>query len=159
MRAVKREWIKLTNKYPKTTRDGQDSVNWDAVPQSEQDAYFTLMDATEAFDEADKWRDIETKQRIARRDGVTLTAFEQYQRLAGEVEARNVETRLFMTDEERREFAPEATEDVDRADQSVRFSRAPKVGTEAFNKMFGETKAVDDNPKMLYHGTNRHYFV
>ena len=44
---------------------------------------------------------------------------ELYQDLAGEVEARNVQKRLGMTDEERRNSLAEETEDVSRGDQIV----------------------------------------
>jgi hypothetical protein len=45
--------------------------------------------------------------------------YEGYRRLAGEVEARNVQTRLDMTPGQRREYAPWETEDVPREDQFV----------------------------------------
>jgi hypothetical protein len=44
-----------------------------------------------------------------------------YRRLAGEVEARNVEKRINMTPSERRALAPWRTEDVPRDEQIVRF--------------------------------------
>lgn len=45
------------------------------------------------------------------------TAVEQYHKLAGEVEARNVQSRMDMTSEERRLSLAQLTEDVDRKDQ------------------------------------------
>jgi hypothetical protein len=45
--------------------------------------------------------------------------YEGYRRLAGEVEARNVQTRLDMTPGQRLEYAPWETEDVPRGDQFV----------------------------------------
>ena len=44
-------------------------------------------------------------------------AFEKYQKLAGEVEARNVQTRMNMTPEQRRQTLLSQTEDVAREDQ------------------------------------------
>lgn len=44
---------------------------------------------------------------------------EQYRRLAGEVEARNVQTRRNMTAAERRATSPESTEDLPRSKQKV----------------------------------------
>lgn len=44
-------------------------------------------------------------------------AAEYYVRLAGEVEARNVDSRLLLKEGERRAFPPQATEDVDRSMQ------------------------------------------
>jgi hypothetical protein len=48
-----------------------------------------------------------------------LDPYEGYRRLAGEVEARNVQTRLDMTPGQRKEYAPWETEDVPREDQFV----------------------------------------
>lgn len=124
VRKVKQEFTKLSNKYPRTTKDGQESVNWDKVPADESEAYFKLLDETEKHPEAERWHDLETEYRIALRDGKTLTPFEQYQSLAGEVEARNVESRRHFTEEERREFSPIASEDFQRQDQTIRYSRS-----------------------------------
>ena len=52
-------------------------------------------------------------------EGRKKSAFEQYQSLAGEVEARNVMKRMWMTPEERRNSLAEETEDVDRDEQIV----------------------------------------
>jgi hypothetical protein len=46
-------------------------------------------------------------------------AWENYRRLAGEVEANNTEARLLLTEKERREMAPWWTEDVKRRNQIV----------------------------------------
>ncbi len=50
-------------------------------------------------------------------EGKKGTSFERYQRLGGEVEARNVQSRLNMTDEERRNSLASETEDVAHKDQ------------------------------------------
>ena len=50
-----------------------------------------------------------------------------YRRLAGEVEARNVQARQHMTPQERRGLAPWWTEDVPREDQIVRFGKSLAV--------------------------------
>ena len=52
-------------------------------------------------------------------EGRKKSAFEQYQSLAGEVEARNVMKRMWMTPEERRNSLAEETEDVPRDSQIV----------------------------------------
>ena len=52
-------------------------------------------------------------------EGRKKSAFEQYQSLAGEVEARNVMKRMWMTPEERRNSLAEETEDVNRDEQIV----------------------------------------
>lgn len=127
VRKVKQEFTKLSNKYPLVTKDGQESVNWDKVPTDESEAYFKLLDETEKHPEVERWHDLETEYRIVRRDGKTLTPFEQYQSLAGEVEARNVESRRYFTEEERKEFSPIASEDFQRQDQTIRYSRNAKA--------------------------------
>ena len=57
-----------------------------------------------------------TKQ-IERLEKSSRIGYDGYQRLAGEVEARNVSARLNMTPEERRKSLAESTEDVARKDQ------------------------------------------
>ena len=49
------------------------------------------------------------------------TAFEKYQKIAGEVEARNVQKRMKMTPEQRRQTTLQETEDVAREDQVIFF--------------------------------------
>lgn len=49
----------------------------------------------------------------------SMTNYELYHALAGEVEARNVEARMGMSDEERRNSLASETEDVDRGEQIV----------------------------------------
>ena len=53
------------------------------------------------------------------------TPFDLYKRLAGETEARNVQTRLGFTDEQRRQLLAAETEDVAREDQLVMFAGDP----------------------------------
>lgn len=53
------------------------------------------------------------------------TPFELYKRLAGETEARNVQTRLGFTEEQRRQLLAAETEDVVREDQLVMFAGDP----------------------------------
>ena len=50
------------------------------------------------------------------------SAWEQYHRLGGEVEARNVQKRMGMSAEERRNSLAAETEDVPRSEQDIRFS-------------------------------------
>lgn len=68
--------------------------------------YVDWKDFKEEFDQLDK----------AIKD---LSDYQLYQALAGEVEARNVQNRLGMTDEERRNSLAEETEDVNRDEQIV----------------------------------------
>lgn len=53
------------------------------------------------------------------------TPFQLYKRLAGETEARNVQSRLGFTDEQRREILAADTEDVSRQDQLVMMAGDP----------------------------------
>ena len=53
------------------------------------------------------------------------TPYELYNRIAGEVEARNVQQRIFMTYEERLKQLAEETEDVSRKDQLIIMSGDP----------------------------------
>lgn len=57
-------------------------------------------------------------------DASTLSPYQQYRRLAGEVESRNVEARSRMTEAERRATSPSATADVADADVIVVFNGA-----------------------------------
>lgn len=68
--------------------------------------YVDWKDFKEEFDQLDK----------AIKD---LSDYQLYHALAGEVESRNVQNRLGMTDEERRNSLAEETEDVDRDEQIV----------------------------------------
>jgi hypothetical protein len=112
------------------------------------------------------------------------TPGDRYKRLAGEVEARNVQTRQSMTDEERRATPPSATADVADSDVIVVFNgkvaesaptpanagvmmskrsaaeaSTPQTETPAFKKWFGDSKVVDaeGNPLVVYHGTARDF--
>jgi hypothetical protein len=58
-------------------------------------------------------------------DASPFSAYGQYRREAGEVEARNVQARLNMTPEERRRVLPRVTEDIPREEQWVA-KRAPE---------------------------------
>lgn len=51
------------------------------------------------------------------------TAFEKYSSLAGEVESRNVEKRMNMTQEERKNILLSATEDIPRNNQIIQFPK------------------------------------
>lgn len=57
------------------------------------------------------------------------TPFGQYQRTAGEVEARNVQTRRDLTPEERIARPPWETQDVPNEQQIVRFRDGPTLGS------------------------------
>ncbi|MBD4652070.1 hypothetical protein GUG52_09605, partial [Xanthomonas citri pv. citri] len=64
---------------------------------------------------------IELNERNYKKAGSDIAA---YKATAGEVEARNVQSRLAMTDEEKKNTSPAETEDVGRYEQIVLFHSA-----------------------------------
>ncbi|MBR5599417.1 MAG: hypothetical protein IKW39_05185, partial [Alphaproteobacteria bacterium] len=56
------------------------------------------------------------------RENYVAEPFEAYQRLGGETEARNVQSRLKLTDEERRNTPIEETQDIKNEDLIIKFS-------------------------------------
>jgi hypothetical protein len=111
-----------------------------------------------------------------------LTPYEQYRRSIGEVEARNVERRKYMTPEERQRSYPWATEDVPVEQQIVHSSSAPKPEPQMglkqhepegylahddpsrkqnFENWFGDSvvKNQDGTPKTVYHGSGADFSV
>lgn len=75
--------------------------------------YFARGYADRSMDDAIK------RFRLDRFQRTDFDSYQEYRKLAGEVEARNVEKRLGMTDEERRNSLAEETEDVPRDSQIV----------------------------------------
>ena len=75
--------------------------------------YFARGYADRSMDDAIK------RFRLDRFQRTDFDSYHEYRKLAGEVEARNVEKRLGMTDEERRNSLAEETEDVNRDEQIV----------------------------------------
>lgn len=69
---------------------------------------------------ADRSMDDDIKRfRLDRFQRTDFDSYQEYRKLAGEVEARNVQKRLGMTDEERRNSLASETEDVNRDEQIV----------------------------------------
>lgn len=75
--------------------------------------YFARGYADRSMDDAIK------RFRLDRFQRTDFDSYQEYRKLAGEVEARNVEKRLGMTDEERRNSLASVTEDVNRDEQIV----------------------------------------
>ena len=84
-----------------------------------------------------------------------LRPFEVYERLAGEVESRNVEARMNMSEQERRETLLADTEDVSRKDQIFLFNNlresqrafaraANSVQNDAFNERINSDNRQSD---------------
>lgn len=76
------------------------------------------LEDDEAFYEYDNLM-FEARDLMENPDRIVTTAFEQYHRLTGEVEARNVESRLNLSEQERAETPLSKTEDVSRENQRV----------------------------------------
>ena len=110
--------------------------------------------------------DIDTMRKVDRLVGALKdkTDFELYNRLAGEVEARNTEKRIGMTEEERRANLASETEDVAREDQILlrqgldgidimrsEAAATPLKGDEALtalDSIFGENEGSAIPPKI-----------
>ena len=110
--------------------------------------------------------DIDTMRKVDRLVGALKdkTDFELYNRLAGEVEARNTEKRIGMTEEERRASLASETEDVAREDQILlrqgldgidimrsEAAATPLKGDEALialDSIFGENEGSAIPPKI-----------
>ena len=75
--------------------------------------YFARGYADRTMDDAIK------RFRLDRFQRTDFDSYQEYRKLAGEVEARNVQKRLGMTDEERRNSLASETEDVNRDEQIV----------------------------------------
>ena len=75
--------------------------------------YFARGYADRSMDDAIK------RFRLDRFQRTDFDSYQEYRKLAGEVESRNVEKRLGMTDEERRNSLASETEDVNRDEQIV----------------------------------------
>lgn len=75
--------------------------------------YFARGYADRSMDDAIK------RFRLDRFQRTDFDSYQEYRKLSGEVEARNVEKRLGMTDEERRNSLASETEDVNRDEQIV----------------------------------------
>lgn len=73
--------------------------------------YFARGYADRSLDDAIKRFHLDTST------GSNFNSYKEYQKLAGEVESRNVQERMYMTSEERRKSLAAETEDVSREDQ------------------------------------------
>ena len=105
-----------------------DSLENEEITKIEQ-GYYQLLDklgidpervenAYKAIQGRDLWQEAvdETKSKLSNAD-----AYEIYKAFAGEVEARNTQARMNMSDEERAATSPESTQDVKNADALVVF--------------------------------------
>jgi len=84
---------------------------------------------------------------IIRKPVEQFTGYEAYEKLAGEVEARNVQKRFDLTDEQRRQTPLSETEDVSREVQIVRyrndFNDAEEIAVEYLAREYALTQGLD----------------
>lgn len=131
--AAEKEIKLLDNKIGVSTqiiRDGNDSFlseNINELSDSEKSAYKEILDYSKSasmpiLDAAKVWDKIWKKDKDTQKN--ILKQNERYVKTAGEVESRNVEARIGMTPEQRREITLEKTEDVSRAEQIVFFDNS-----------------------------------
>ena len=110
-----------------------------------------------------------------------FSPYELYSMVAGEIEARNTESRLEMSEEERLSATPESTQDIKNIDaivvfddgtevvygkapdtlfqEGIKYDKNGKADTNSpeFKKWFGDSKVVDEKgkPLVVYHGTKQ----
>ncbi|PJG83755.1 LPD38 domain-containing protein [Caviibacterium pharyngocola] len=100
----------------KKLREKYRSQHIDDIPTAEKTQYETLMNQIASLNEnGEIFVELEGIISSIGRDSPDS----QYMRMAGEVEARNVQERMDMTAEQRRQISPESTEDVARDSQIV----------------------------------------
>ena len=100
----------------------------DVYPPGERDKYISSLARSIKGKAGNKGATSEQIIEQAGRIADSRFGREQYYRkLAGEVEARNVQGRLHMSPEERKLLPPWTTEDVPRSEQIVKFGLAPAL--------------------------------
>ncbi|WP_417546434.1 LPD23 domain-containing protein [Marinobacter sp.] len=117
-REANRRYSALLQRFP-SEYEGQISVNWDAVNAESFHAYMALIDELQTFPEYDQYSNLDDERRRLERDRVYLYPWQQYQLLAGELEARTVECRMLLTESERRLVPPHANGDVDNTNELI----------------------------------------
>jgi len=81
-----------------------------------------------------------------------LDPYRAYLRLAGEVEARNVQARLELTDDERKSISPLNSQDMDSKDILIRFNGKDMHNTAVPNHMLGSASMEDMRAAVLLGG-------
>lgn len=85
----------------------------------------------------DQLADLEQEAQRIKDSGIT-SQYDKYHRAAGEVESRNVETRINMTPEQRRNFLLAASEDVAPEDKIILFQATGEENAELLYQLAGE---------------------
>lgn len=124
-RKLNRMYSDLNDKYGKIVYNragsGRSSLNFADVPKSEYDEYMMAFKQVNTYPEASEYRVLDMKRyTIQNRDNI-LSPIQQYERLAGETEARTVEKRMNLTKEQRAARPPWLDYDIPEEEQIVRF--------------------------------------
>jgi len=148
----------MTEKY------GKDYfMKWTTQESDKKELLFNnWRDTAKSWNKSKEYEDNESKIYQLRKNGdKTITPFEQYQRLAGEIEARNTQARLGLTAEQRRNTPIADTQDIPdseaivvwngtemhstpaNADNGVRFSVASDAVDYLTNQPRNVTSASD----------------
>lgn len=144
-----------------------DSLDGDIITKIEKE-YYQLLDnlgiepdrvenAYKAIQGRDLWQEAldETKSKLSEAD-----TFEIYKAFAGEVEARNTQARMDMSDEERAATSPESTQDIKNADALVVFPDGTEAayipenvrvenGIVDLSEAFDKTPTIDEVKKYI----------
>ena len=144
-----------------------DSLDGDVVTKIEKE-YYQLLDnmgiepdrvenAYKVIQGRDLWQEAldETKSKLSEAD-----TFEIYKAFAGEVEARNTQARMDMSDEERAATSPESTQDIKNADALVVFPDGTEAayipenvrvenGIVDLSEAFDKTPTIDEVKKYI----------
>ncbi|MEN9433509.1 MAG: hypothetical protein RLZZ422_1098, partial [Pseudomonadota bacterium] len=131
-RKANRMFISIQDKYGTSReRNGkiQRGLNWDNVPSNEAKDYFGILDELKTYPEDKTYLDLFMRREHLQNNPTLVTAYQQYERLAGEVEARNVQARQKLNAQQRVNTPVEITEDVPRHLQTIRFNH----GKQEFN--------------------------
>lgn len=112
------DWHRIQDRHAVVDAAGGKTVMWDQVPVEDREAYFSRENQLHGFGEHFEYTAL-ASQALAIKPHAARN-FDGYWRLAGEVEARNVEARLDMSDSERAITPPQATADVPQVEQIVR---------------------------------------
>jgi hypothetical protein len=125
VKQAKKERQKLGEKYNELEQEQSDLLKI-KNPNKEQQKRFeeTIKEQNKLEEDARLLKEVEENPQNVSESKIQELAYKGYKSLAGEVEARNVQTRMGMTPEQRRETLLSETEDVARDEQIVLFQNS-----------------------------------
>lgn len=135
-------------------RELRERIPWNGHEDSDyQKAYRAILQ--EVYEEHPlfkQYKEIADSKRL--RDARNINGYEFYNRLSGEVEARNVERRMKMTPEERRQSLAAETEDVARDDQMFLYGDGGASASEGKVKLSKRQYGIPSDSDMPLFGMN-----